>query len=157
MSDEKIPDNQERTGAYSRRDFLQGAAAATLSASLSTSPVQAANSRNKDEHVFFGDMHCHSTLSDGNGDPEDHFEIAKNHLDFWSLTDHAFDEVVFTLKYGKEKRLHKAWARVQELCRAYEAPGSFVPFLGYEWTNFGYGHHNVYYLNYDEPIRMLDK
>jgi hypothetical protein len=33
-------------------------------------------------------------------------------------------------------------------------PGTFVPFLAYEWTNFQYGHHNVYYLDYDQPIRM---
>jgi hypothetical protein len=97
-------------------------------------------------------------LSDGNGSPEDCFAIARSHLDFWALADHAFGEGVFSHDYRRDRPdhliLNASWPRVQELCRAYEAPGGFVPILAYEWTNFAYGHHNVYYLSYDEPIRM---
>src|SRR5207237_9493677 len=74
------------------------------------------------------------------------------------LTDHAYGEHVFSHDYRRDRPdhliLHELWPQVQELCRTYEAPGTFIPFLAYEWTNFGYGHHNVYYLDYDQPIRM---
>ena len=107
---------------------------------------------------FWGEIHTHTALSDGNGEPEDHFEIAKSHLDFWAMADHAYDEVVFDYDYRKLKPgrqiLNDHWEEIQDLCRQHEAPGSFIPILAYEWTNFRFGHHNVYYLDYDQPIRM---
>ena len=108
--------------------------------------------------LFFGEIHTHTALSDGNGSPEDNFDIAKSHLDFWAMADHAFDREVFDLDYRQRKPngklLNDEWAHIQALCRDHEAPGEFVPFLAYEWTNYQYGHHNVYYLDYDQPIRM---
>jgi hypothetical protein len=107
---------------------------------------------------FWGELHTHSAVSDGNGSMEDCFAIARSHLDFWALADHAYDPAVFSRDYRQLRPdhllLHEEWPKLQDLCRRFEAPGRFVPFLAYEWTNFGYGHHNVYYLNYDEPIRM---
>jgi hypothetical protein len=112
---------------------------------------------------YWGELHTHSDLSDGNGKAEDCFSIARSHLDFWALADHAFDDQVFYIppdsgfyrRHGPDAVfLNQAWPLVQELCRSYEAPGQFIPILAYEWTNFQYGHHNVYYLGYDEPIRM---
>ncbi|MBC8876067.1 MAG: DUF3604 domain-containing protein [Planctomycetes bacterium] len=149
-----------RHGACTRRRFLQTAAlAATASSSISTnSSLSAGEEDGKPERLFWGDLHTHTALSDGNGQPEDHFEIAKSHLDFWAMTDHAFDKEVFSLDYRKfgtgRRLLNEDWQRIQRLCREHEDPGRFVPLLGYEWTNFRYGHHNVYYRDYDQPIRM---
>src|SRR6266540_9713 len=112
---------------------------------------------------FWGELHTHSALSDGNGSAEECFAIARSHLDFWALTDHALDDQVFYIPPDAEfyKRrppdgpvLNNHWPKIQELCRAYEAPGEFIPFLAYEWTNFRYGNHNVYYLDYGQPLRM---
>src|SRR5689334_14245738 len=101
---------------------------------------------------FWGELHTHSDLSDGNGSPEDCFAIARSHLDFWALADHAFDDTVFYVPPDSEsmqrrgtgwRRLNvdeTAWPQVQSLCRAYEAPGEFIPILAYEWTNFRFGH-----------------
>jgi hypothetical protein len=108
--------------------------------------------------VFWGEIHTHTALSDGNGSPEDNFAVARSHLDFWAMADHAFDPEVFSANYPEMKPngqlLNDHWAEVQALCREYEEPGRFVPLLAYEWTNYQYGHHNVYYLDYDQPIRM---
>jgi hypothetical protein len=110
------------------------------------------------QEPYWGEIHTHTALSDGNGSPEDNFAIARSHLDFWAMADHAFDEDVFKLDYrtmGPERHLlNEKWDEIQELCRVHEEPGEFIPLLAYEWTNFQYGHHNVYYLAYDEPIRM---
>jgi len=74
------------------------------------------------------------------------------------MADHAYDEKIFSRAPRSNKMnvqfLNDHWERVQDLCRRYEEPGRFIPILAYEWTNFRYGHHNVYYLNYDQPIRM---
>jgi hypothetical protein len=112
----------------------------------------------KEHKLFWGEIHTHTNLSDGNGNPEDNFEIARSHLDFWAMADHAYDQTVFSLDYRKmgqdRQLLNECWEHIQELCRNYEDPGEFIPFLAYEWTNFRYGHHNVYYLEYHQPIRM---
>jgi hypothetical protein len=111
-----------------------------------------------DDQLFWGEIHTHTALSDGNGSPEDNFAIARSHLDFWAMADHAYDAEVFNTDYrevGADRRLlNDCWDEVQDLCRAHEAPGTFIPFLAYEWTNYQYGHHNIYYLDYDQPIRM---
>jgi hypothetical protein len=74
------------------------------------------------------------------------------------MADRAYDQAVFSLDYRKigqdRQLLNECWEHIQELCRNYEDPGEFIPFLVYEWTNFRYGHHNVYYLEYHQPIRM---
>lgn len=47
------------------------------------------------------------------------------------------------------------WAGTQRVVKAYNAPGRFVVFLGYEWSGehaVG-GDHNIYYLDDDQPIR----
>ncbi|NLW50522.1 MAG: DUF3604 domain-containing protein [Candidatus Brocadiaceae bacterium] len=111
-----------------------------------------------DDTIFWGEVHTHTALSDGNGSAEDNFAVARSHLDFWAMADHAYDPVVFSADYRKMRAggqlLNDHWADVQELCRQNEQPGSFVPLLAYEWTNYQYGHHNVYYRDYDQPIRM---
>ena len=155
---EKSTETQE-TGTCSRRQFLKGGtAAAAISTTLRTRAGHASNREaDSDLNLFFGDTHCHSNWSDGNGAPEDLFDTARSHLDFWALTDHAFDDIVFSLdyrKYGDGKRVDEEWPTLQKLCRSHEKDGRFIPFLAYEWTNFQYGHHNVYYLDYDQPIRM---
>ena len=119
------------------------------------------NSQN--DKPFWGELHTHSEHSDGNGRAADCFAIARSHLDFWALSDHAYDDTVFyvapdsqsALRRGPDQPvLNHVWDKIQELCRSYEAPGSFIPILAYEWTNFRFGHHNVYYYDYDQPIRM---
>ncbi|MFC1651249.1 hypothetical protein ACFL2X_06730 [Candidatus Latescibacterota bacterium] len=149
-----------KTRNYSRRRILQTAVFSTVTPfSASVSPAENKKSKQKKvDNLFWGDLHTHTNLSDGNGTPEDNFEIARKHLDFWTMADHAYDEIVFHRYPSKiargEQFLNDHWERIQKLCRDYEKNGQFIPFLGYEWTSFCYGHHNVYYLQYDQPIRI---
>jgi hypothetical protein len=149
-----------RRGRFTRRRFLKTAGLATVASAA----IQTGGRAEPETHFgtlqkpYWGDLHTHTALSDGNGSPEDNFQIARSHLDFWAMTDHAYDATVFSLDYRNaaqgRRLLNEAWSEIQDLCRSYEDPGRFVPILGYEWTNFRYGHHNVYYLDYDQPIRM---
>lgn len=109
-----------------------------------------------DMQPYWGEIHTHTALSDGNGTLEENFSCAESHLDFWAAADHAYDPEVFDLDYRVKggEILNDHWSELQAMCRERERPGEFIPFLAYEWTNFQYGHHNVYYLEYDEPLRM---
>ncbi len=90
-------------------------------------------------NVYFGDIHGHSRLSDGTGTPEDYFRYARSvsRLDISALTDHD--------SYGTFPIQGKPWERIKKAVNAAYELGSFVTFLGYEWTNWTSGHRNVYF------------
>lgn len=101
--------------------------------------------------LYFGDIHGHSRLSDGTGTPKDYYRYARfvSGLQVAALTDHA--------DYGTIPIKGKVWERIKEAAnRAYD-PGRFVTFIAFEWTNWKYGHRNVYYRGDDGPVfRSLD-
>jgi hypothetical protein len=156
----KTNKNLSSAGNISRRRFIQRTM--TAAPAILNVPHFSFNNEiipgSKTGQLFWGELHTHTFLSDGNGSPEDNFDIARSHLDFWAMTDHAYDETIFSrtskLKSKNPQLLNDHWGKIQDLCRSYEKPGKFIPFLGYEWTNFRYGHHNIYYFDYDQPIRM---
>jgi hypothetical protein len=101
--------------------------------------------------LFFGDIHGHSRMSDGTGTPEDYYLFARtvSGLDIAALTDHA-DHGTIPIK-------GKAWSRIKNAANDAYEPGRFVTFLGFEWTNWQYGHRNVYYRDGNGPVfRSVD-
>ncbi len=101
--------------------------------------------------LFFGDIHGHSHLSDGSGTPEDYYRFARevSGLDIAALTDHA-DHGTIPIK-------GKVWNRIKKAANSAYEPGRFVTFLGFEWTNWEYGHRNVYYRDGNGPVfRSVD-
>jgi len=90
-------------------------------------------------NLYFGDIHGHSRLSDGTGTPEDYYSFARevSRLDIAALTDHD--------SYGTFPLHGEPWERIEASARTAYKPGVFVTFLGYEWTNWRYGHRNVYF------------
>ncbi|SHH37368.1 DUF4350 domain-containing protein [Thermosipho atlanticus] len=87
-------------------------------------------------NIFYGNLHAHTSYSDGSLYPEDAYAYAKNYVDVQAITDHAY---YFTqLVNGKEKPyLTKLAAKNATV------PGKFVALQGFEWTS-GMGHINVY-------------
>ncbi|MBI5386290.1 MAG: CehA/McbA family metallohydrolase [Verrucomicrobia bacterium] len=83
-------------------------------------------------HLYWGDMHGHSALSDGKGSPDDYFTHARDvaRLDFAILTDHDFGN-------GRpEWHLPtNNWTLIQETADGFTVPGRFVAVGGYEWTS----------------------
>ncbi|MEN8264185.1 MAG: CehA/McbA family metallohydrolase [Nitrospirota bacterium] len=101
--------------------------------------------------LFFGDIHGHSRMSDGTGTPEDYYSYARevSDLDIAVLTDHA-DHGTIPIK-------GKVWDSIQEVANNAYEPGHFVTYPGFEWTNWEYGHRNVYYRNSSGPVfRSID-
>ncbi len=101
--------------------------------------------------LYFGDIHGHSRLSDGTGTPEDYYRFARevSRLDIAALTDHS--------DYGTIPVKGAVWERIKRAANDAYEPGRFVTFLGFEWTNWKYGHRNVYYRDGDGPVfRSID-
>lgn len=53
-------------------------------------------------------------------------------------------------------RLANVWPKVKELTKANLKPGTFIPFLAFEWHSTKYGDHNVYYLEPEGEIIKAD-
>ena len=99
-------------------------------------------------YIYWGDIHGHSEISDGQGSIEEYFQYARDFagLDFAACTDHDF------LTTNEE------WALIKKVVKKYHEPYIFTTILGYEWsaeTDSG-GDHNVYYLKDDLPIFRSD-
>jgi uncharacterized protein YdeI (BOF family) len=84
-------------------------------------------------HAYHGDIHNHTSYSDGSGTPAQAFAVARAAgLDFFALTDHSY-------AMGDTEWL-------DELTQANLAnqDGTFVTLRGFEYTQGGEGHINVY-------------
>ena len=91
--------------------------------------------------VLWADLHGHSNFSDGTGTPEDYFRYARDvaALDVSALTDHDHVGARF-LDASPD-----LWEGIQRNVKAFHEPGRFVTLLGFEWTNWIYGHRHVLY------------
>jgi len=74
--------------------------------------------------LHWGDLHGHSTLSDGTRTPDQYYDWARDvaRLDMVALTDHNW-----ALDDAKIEQL-------KLLCRKWYQPGRFVTFLSFEWA-----------------------
>jgi len=81
---------------------------------------------------YWGDVHAHTSYSDGKEKPENAFAMARDEakLDFFALTDHL------------ESLTDAEWADTLAQVEKFNAPGKFVVLPGVEWTK-RWGHCNV--------------
>ncbi|HPO15656.1 MAG TPA: CehA/McbA family metallohydrolase, partial [Candidatus Hydrogenedentes bacterium] len=98
-------------------------------------------------NIYFGNLHNHSSLSDGDGDPDEAYAHARDvaHLDFFGLSDHAENLWIWPWE-------HK-WETLKDTAQAYYAPGEFVTLWGFEWSNPLMGHICVH--NTDENTNTV--
>ncbi|MEE8526098.1 MAG: hypothetical protein V3T72_19340, partial [Thermoanaerobaculia bacterium] len=89
-------------------------------------------------HTYFGFLHAHSHLSDGEGSALEAYEFARDEggLDFFSLTDHGIQLYVSWPWNDK-------WRRLRDAAEATHVPGSYVTLWGFEWSNPLLGHASV--------------
>jgi hypothetical protein len=83
---------------------------------------------------FLGDLHSHTSYSDGAQTPADAFTYARDtaNIDFLAVTDHS------------NSLNSTEWADTQTQADAFTQTGSFVGMAGFEYTNSAEGHANVY-------------
>jgi hypothetical protein len=78
-----------------------------------------------------GSLHSHTGLSDGTGSPEEAFAHARDvaHMDWWGVSDH-----LFPLDDPRRSLDETTYAELRSTAAAFDEPGRFVAFAGYEWT-----------------------
>lgn len=84
---------------------------------------------------YFGNLHSHTSYSDGVLTPSDAFRHARHAagMDFHAVTDHGY--------YMQEATNLHHWFLAHEEADQFYEPGRFVTLVGYEWT-FTDGHMN---------------
>ncbi len=113
--------------------------------------------------LVHADLHNHTLMSDGDGDPADAFaSMREAGLDVAALTDHATlskflpESVCAAIFESLNDDAHTecqslagidegSWARTAELADAENTPGEFVAIRGFEWSSPTLGHVNVWF------------
>ena len=114
--------------------------------------------------VYWGDPHSHCGVSYGSGTPERALAQARAHLDFCSITGHAFwpdmplDDPRFRYDAAIEQhlggfaKLQRHWPDLLERMRRFNVKGKFVTLPSYEWHSLEFGDHNCYFNADDVPL-----
>ncbi len=101
-------------------------------------------------HVYFGNLHSHTSHSDGVASPADACAFARDSagLDFLAVTDHIGS---FHLVPYVPMNTPWQWDNCMSMADSFTVVGSFVGIAGWEWTSEKYGHINVF--NTSDMIR----
>jgi hypothetical protein len=119
--------------------------------------------------LLYADLHNHSLLSDGLGDPEEAFAMMRAAgLDAAALTDHASiphhrvedldlthypDEDALAIARLPPRSIDDAgWQRAAAVADAHDRPGEFTALRGFEWTEPWLGHVNVWFSDGYLPV-----
>ncbi|HEX2262258.1 MAG TPA: CehA/McbA family metallohydrolase [Pseudonocardiaceae bacterium] len=100
--------------------------------------------------LVHADLHNHTLLSDGAGDPEAAFPSMRDAgLDVAALTDHAIRGAAVegtglggTPWIGLDRA---GWRRTGKLADTYDRPGEFTAIRGFEWSHPHLGHVNAWF------------
>jgi hypothetical protein len=95
---------------------------------------------------YFGNLHAHTSFSDGSGTPDEAYRHAKEHLDFIAITEHNHDEAERGAKDRADGVLiandHDLYTRLKAAADAHTVDGEFVAFWGQEFSTISKGNHS---------------
>jgi hypothetical protein len=114
--------------------------------------------------TYWGDIHAHCAASYGNGTPARAIDNARQHLDFCSITGHAFwpdmpmdligQSRIIGMHYGGFQKLQYFWKELVNELKHANKPGEFVTFPSYEWHSCEYGDYNCYFNSFN--VSLID-
>ena len=95
---------------------------------------------------YFGNLHAHTSFSDGSGTPEEAFAQARQHLDFIAVTEHNHPEA----ERGAKDRVDglliaddpSLYTRLKKAADAATVDDEFVAFWGQEFSTISKGNHS---------------
>ena len=107
---------------------------------------------NFDYQIYYGNLHSHTSYSDGKGTPEQAYAHASKYADVLAVTDHCY---FLKIPVNGQSKTYLT----QQAARNATIPGKFVGLQGFEWTA-GSGHINVYetleFISRDEKGDLKD-
>ena len=78
-------------------------------------------------NIYYGYLHSHTGVSDGQGTPYDAYSQAKEaNLDWFGTSDHD---------YWPQDMSIKNWKLINEVADSFNEDGVFTALIGYEWTS----------------------
>jgi hypothetical protein len=88
-------------------------------------------------NTYFGFLHSHTKLSDGEGTVAQAYQYARDvgGLDIFAVTDHG--ELLAIWPWNNE------WNQIKNAANTYYQPGSYVTLWGFEYSNFITGHISI--------------
>ena len=98
-------------------------------------------------HVYFGNLHAHTTLSDGSGAPVNAFSMARNtaKLDFLAVTEHNHSQAmrpkepaVFGAGIADQ---HSLYSKLTTAANTADVDDTFVALFGQEFSTISSGNH----------------
>jgi len=145
-------------GSLSRRQWLLSALA--LTGAHKAAP-QAGDGSGL--NIYFGDLHNHANVGYAQGSLRRVFEIARNHLDFFAFTPHAHWHDIKHFEGNIEDKwingfavTRARWPEVLKMAREFDAPGKFVPMVGYEWHSTSLGDYHILFPGLDAELHTPD-
>lgn len=117
--------------------------------------------------TYFGDIHNHNLIGYAQGTLRRSYEIARNHLDFYAFTPHAYwpdvNPFVDPDSKGAENKwlngfavTKDRWPEVVAMAKEFDDPGSFPVLAGYE-IHFGpEGDHHILFPDLDAELALFD-
>lgn len=112
--------------------------------------------------MYWGDLHAHCAVSYGTGTPRRALANAREHLDFCSITGHAFwpdmpmdlrhQNPIIGMHLGGFAKLAHYWPHLLDELRDANEEGRFLTFTSYEWHSMEYGDYNCYFPAFDVPL-----
>ena len=104
----------------------------------------------EDINTYFGQIHSHTSISDGIGEVDEAYDYARNKakVDFLAITDHSNSFDNESLANINDGSASEEWRSAQATSNEKNDDGKFVAMYGYEmsWSasTGGYGHMNTY-------------
>jgi hypothetical protein len=119
--------------------------------------------------LLHADLHNHTLLSDGAGDPggafaqmraagldvaalTDHSSIPRHHLDRLDPADYPDAEALRLARLAPDSLDDGGWAVTAALADEADVPGEFTALRGFEWTEPWLGHANVWFSEAYLPV-----
>ena len=131
-------------------------------AAASTTPSPAP-SPGQSYKTYWGDLHNHGVVGYAQGTLERAFDIARNHLDFFAYTPHAYWHDIGSYENGIENKwingfavTRARWPEVLKLASKYDAPGKFVTMVGYEWHSASLGDRHIIFPDLKAELALFD-
>lgn len=135
-----------RTDGPKRKPVVPRVALPLLVTAAATLAFTSGSGQSNSLNHYFGNLHAHTSYSDGSGTPDEAYKRAQKHLDFLAITEHNHEDAELGAKDRRDGLLIATDPDLYEDLKAsadrHNADGSFVTLWGQEFSTISKGNHS---------------